>query len=173
MQTTPPDMPSGLTIFAIGIVILSIFLALLWAVNELPKKVRALMSRSGGGGGELLPGVEPVRHPAPNQVQPSAEPNTSGTSPVPGAAGAGALDAAARDIIRAALIAELLDSGLLTNRDKAICQAFNCSKAASTRPDSRFQIALRLVEQHRKKLSGPEFRELNDQHRPAALDQPA
>lgn len=51
-MNTPPDMPSGLTIFAIGVVIMTMFVLLLWAVNELPKKLRALMSRSGGGGGD-------------------------------------------------------------------------------------------------------------------------
>jgi hypothetical protein len=70
------------------------------------------------------------------------------------------------------LIAELLDSGLLTNRDKAICQAFRCSKASSSRQDAPFQVALRLVEQHRTKRQ-PEYiselrarveREIAEQH---------
>lgn len=78
----------------------------------------------------------------------SAEPNTEDTEKVSGVAG---VDASARDIIRASVIAELLDSGLLTNRDKAICQAFRCSKASTSRPDAPFQVALRLVEQHRAK----------------------
>ena len=166
MQTTPPDMPSGLTIFAIGITIMTAFVLLLWAVNVLPKKLRALMSRSGGGGGELSRGAESVRHPVSSAALPSAEPNTADTGPVSGAAGANIQESAARDIIRAALIAELLDEGIITNRDKAICQAFKCSKAASTRPEARFQVALRLVEQHRKKLSGPTFQDLDEQRRP-------
>lgn len=96
-----------------------------------------------------------VWHQVPEPVSVSAEPNTEDTEPVP---------SVARDIIRASLIAELLDSGLLTNRDKAICQAFRCSKASSARPDAPFQVALRLVEQHRAK-HGPEFRPLTDEHR--------
>lgn len=97
-----------------------------------------------------------VRHPVSAPVLVSAEPNTEDTAPVPGATGASALDTSARDIIRASVIAELLDSGLLTNRDKAICQAFRCSKASSSRPDAPFQVALKLVEQHRAKAR-PEY----------------
>jgi hypothetical protein len=69
-------------------------------------------------------GAEPVRHQVPEPMSVSAEPNTDDTGPVLGATGASAVDTNARDIIRASVIAELLDSGLLTNRDKAICQAF-------------------------------------------------
>jgi hypothetical protein len=90
-------------------------------------------------------------HRVPWSVSVSATPNTDDTEPVSGVAGASAIDTNARDIIRASVIAELLDSGLLTNRDKAICQAFRCSKASSARPDAPFQVALRLVEQHRAK----------------------
>jgi hypothetical protein len=54
------------------------------------------------------------------------------------------------------VIAELLDSGRMTNRDKASMQAFSCSKASSARPDAPFQVALRLVEQHRAKRT-PEY----------------
>jgi len=97
-----------------------------------------------------------VRHQGLAPVFVSAEPNTDDTELVPGATGASAIDANARDIIRASLIAELLDSGLLTNRDKAICQAFRCSKASSSRPEAPFQAALRLVEQHRAKAR-PEY----------------
>jgi hypothetical protein len=86
----------------------------------------------------------------------SAEPNTDDTEPVSGATSASNIDTSARDIIRASAIAELLDSGLLTNRDKAICQLFRCSKASSARPDAPFQVALRLVEQHRAKAR-PEY----------------
>jgi hypothetical protein len=97
-----------------------------------------------------------VWHQVPEPVSVSAEPNTDDTERVPGATGASAIDTSARDIIRASVVAELLDSGLLTNRDKAIMQVFHCSKAASTRPDSPFQVALRLVEQHRAKQR-PEY----------------
>jgi hypothetical protein len=103
-------------------------------------------------------------HRVSEQVFVSAEPNTDDTEPVSGATGASLVDTSARDIIRASLIAELLDSGLLTNRDKAICQVFRCSKASSSRPDAPFQIALRLVEQHRTK-HGPDYRPLTPEHR--------
>lgn len=109
-------------------------------------------------------GVGQVRHQVSAPVSVSAEPNTADTEPVSGVE----IDTSARDIIRAAMIAELLDSGLLTNRDKAICQVFKCSKAASTRPDAPFQVALRLVEQHRAKL-GPEYVVLDENRRPAEL----
>jgi hypothetical protein len=101
-------------------------------------------------------GAGQVRHRGAAPVSVSAEPNTDETEQVPGASGASTLDTSARDIMRASVIAELLDSGLLTNRDKAICQIFHCSKAASTRPDAPFQVALRLVEQHRAKRK-PEY----------------
>ena len=45
MPNTPADMPSGLTIFAIGFVIMLAFVLLLWAVNVLPGKLREIMSR--------------------------------------------------------------------------------------------------------------------------------
>lgn len=105
-------------------------------------------------------------HRVPGPVSVSAEPNTDDTSMVSGATGASAIDTSARDIMRAAVVAELLDSGLLTNRDKAICQVFRCSKASSSRPDAPFQVALKLVEQHRTK-HGPEYRPLTDDHRAA------
>jgi hypothetical protein len=97
-----------------------------------------------------------VRHQVPEPVSVSAEPNTDDTEPVSDAAGVSLVDTDARAIIRASLIAELLDSGLLTNRDKAIMQAFRCSKASSSRPEAPFQVALRLVEQHRAKRT-PEY----------------
>lgn len=97
-------------------------------------------------------GASGVRHQAGAPVSLSAEPNTGDTERVSGVD----LDADPRAIVRAALIAELLDSGLLTNRDKAICVAFHCSKASSSRPDAPFQKALRLVEQHRAKAR-PEY----------------
>jgi len=101
-------------------------------------------------------GDRQVRHQVPGPVSVSAEPNTDDTEPVSGARGASQIDTSARDIIRASVVAELLDSGLLTNRDKAICLAFRCSKASSSRPDAPFQVALRLVEQHRAKQR-PEY----------------
>jgi hypothetical protein len=110
-----------------------------------------------------------ARHQEAAPVPVSAEPNTDDAGQVPGAS---ALDTSARDIMRASVIAELLDSGLLTNRDKAICQVFRCSKASSNRPDAPFQVALRLVEQHRAKRR-PEYvgdmiarveREVAEQH---------
>jgi len=97
-----------------------------------------------------------VSHQVSAPVSVSAEPNTDDTERVPGARGASQIDTSARDIIRASVVAELLDSGLLTNRDKAICLVFHCSKASSSRPDAPFQVALRLVEQHRAKAR-PEY----------------
>jgi len=113
-----------------------------------------------------------VWHQVSEPVSVSAEPNTADTEQVSGATGASAPDTSARDIMRASVIAELLDSGLLTNRDKAIMQIFHCSKASSSRPDAPFQVALRLVEQHRAKKR-PEYvgdmiarveREVAEQH---------
>jgi hypothetical protein len=95
-------------------------------------------------------------HQVPAPVFVSAKPNTDDTEPVPGATGASEIDTSVRDIIRASAIAELLDSGLLTNRDKAICLLFHCSKASSSRPEAPFQVALKLVEQHRAKAR-PEY----------------
>jgi hypothetical protein len=115
-----------------------------------------VMSSVWGPAGPVEAGVGPVPHRVPEPVSVSAKPSTADTEPVPGATGANPHDTAARDIIRASLIAELLDAGVITNRDKAICQAFKCSKAASTRPDAPFQVALRLVEQHRAKQQ-PEY----------------
>jgi hypothetical protein len=93
-----------------------------------------------------------VSHLVSGAVSVSAKPNTDDTSEVSGARSAAPADTPARNIIRASLIAELLDSGIITNRDKAICQAFHCSKASASRPDAPFQVALRLVEQHRAKV---------------------
>ena len=45
MPNPPADMPSGLTIFAIGFVVMLAFVLLLWGVNVLPGKVREIMSR--------------------------------------------------------------------------------------------------------------------------------
>jgi hypothetical protein len=90
-----------------------------------------------------------VSHQVSEPVSVSAEPNTDDTEPVSGVAGASAADTYARDITRAITIAELLDSGLLGSRDKAICRVFRCSKASSSRPEAPFQVALKLVERHR------------------------
>lgn len=96
-------------------------------------------------------GDRQVQHLVSEPVSVSVEPNTEDTEPVSGVTGASHVDASARNIIRASVVAELLDSGLLTNRDKAICQVFRCSKASSSRPEAPFQVALKLVEQHRAK----------------------
>jgi hypothetical protein len=129
---------------------------LLWHYFPHDGGLRGDMSSSASDLSSEKAGDGPVSHQVPKPVFVSAEPNTDDTAPVSSAAGASVIDTNARAIIRASLIAELLDSGLLTNRDKAICQAFHCSKAASTRPDAPFQVALRLVEQHRTKRQ-PEY----------------
>ncbi len=159
----PPEVRIGL--ISAGVVITIAILLLVF--GDRPELAAAIRRRLAGhtsddmssdapdppsreAGDERVP--HQVSGPAPVRV----EPNPDDTEPVPGATGAGAIDTNARDIIRASLIAELLDSGLLTNRDKAICQAFRCSKASSSRPDAPFQVALRLVEQHRAKAR-PEY----------------
>lgn len=154
----PVPMPSGLVLFGIAFVLASLLVFTLWAVNVLPGKVRAYlnMSSTPAQPASKEAGDSRVRHQVPELVSVLAEPNTDDTEPVSGAAGASQIDTSARDIIRASAIAELLDSGLLTNRDKAIMQIFRCSKASSSRPDAPFQIALKLVEQHRAKAR-PEY----------------
>lgn len=114
------------------------------------------MSSAGVRSVDMESGVERVRHPLSEPVSVSAEPNTDDTEPVSGATRASENDTYARDITRAIVIAELLDSGLLTNRDKAIMQVFRCSKASSSRPEAPFQVALKLVERHRDKQR-PEY----------------
>jgi hypothetical protein len=128
-------------------------LARLFLVPDAPHD----MSSTRAEAGPIEAGDRWVSEEVPGPVSVSAEPNTDDTEPVSGVAGAIDIDTDPRAIVRAALIAELLDSGLLTNRDKAICLAFHCSKASSNRPEAPFQKALRLVEQHRAKR-GPDYR---------------
>jgi hypothetical protein len=124
---------------------------LLTSDHPIAARFRALMSRLHIIGDDDEADDEPVRHQVPRPVSVSATPNTDDTRQV-----SGATDASARDIIRASVIAELLDSGIITNRDKAIMRVFKCSKASASRPDAPFQVALRLVEQHRMKQP-PEY----------------
>lgn len=77
MVNPPADMPSGLVIFAIGVVVMTLFVLFLWAVNTLPQKVRAIMSRPAPADGAKKP-AELVHVPVPPT---STEARTSDSAP--------------------------------------------------------------------------------------------
>jgi hypothetical protein len=167
------DTPNGLLLFGIAFALALTLVITLWAINVLPGKVRAWWNMSSAAARltAIEAGDKRVRHQVPEPVSVSAKPNPEGTGGVPGGTGASAIDTSARDIIRASVVAELLDSGLLTNRDKAICLVFRCSKASSSRPEAPFQVALRLVEQHRAKARPEMVGEMIDRvHREVAAE---
>lgn len=69
------DMPSGLVIFLLGFGLLLTFVLFLWAVNTLPGKVRAVMSRPLAPAGSDSAALErSIDQSAPTSLQPQTTP---------------------------------------------------------------------------------------------------
>jgi hypothetical protein len=67
MTNPPADMPSGLTIFAIGFCVMGMFVLLLWAINVVPGKVRAWWNMSTSAERPTAAaGTQPVHVPVPS-----------------------------------------------------------------------------------------------------------